>query len=429
MITIKDINNAPAILNEKDRDFAFQRLDALKGLHVSSTGYSIAEGEEIYFPTMEQIAANPNKFLKVGVTQKGSSNKVALIRVNRKAPGSDEVYDGWLNVSVLSRKAYDKNGNQIDIDQFREEMSAREDDFDRVFSCIGKKIVGIGILSAYAPKYIDHKPARDSNGRRIYEPADYVKIDLFDIREIITPESLNGYDIDIYQVRSFMGRKGISDYEIKKDRAGRILGVAVGCDIYIQKEDLINGQIPFKFFSTRSFICINLGLTTLKNSPDYILGDFACSQNKLKSLAFGPKSVYGYFACDDNDLTSLEYCARIDDCEGFYCAGNRLTSLEYCPKIIYGSFDCSNNCLYSLENGPIEVRGYYNCGGNLLHDLVGAPASVGTTFDCSRNPLRSLDGCPTSIGQYFVATGCGRYITLNEQILKDRGVKAQGYDL
>ena len=30
MITIKDINNAPAILNEKDRDFTFQRLDALK---------------------------------------------------------------------------------------------------------------------------------------------------------------------------------------------------------------------------------------------------------------------------------------------------------------------------------------------------------------------------------------------------------------
>ena len=82
-----------------------------------------------------------------------------------------------------------------------------------------------------------------------------------------------------------------------------------------------------------------------------------------------------------------------------------------------------------IRKWAIEVRGYYNCGGNLLHDLVGAPASVGTTFDCSRNPLRSLDGCPTSIGQYFVATGCGRYITLNEQILKDRGVKAQGYDL
>ena len=31
MITIKDINNAPAILNEKDRNFSFQKIDALKG--------------------------------------------------------------------------------------------------------------------------------------------------------------------------------------------------------------------------------------------------------------------------------------------------------------------------------------------------------------------------------------------------------------
>ena len=71
MITIKDINNAPAILNEKDRNFAFQKLDALKGLHVSFSGYSIAEGEEIYFPTAEQLEAHPYKFIKIGLTQKG----------------------------------------------------------------------------------------------------------------------------------------------------------------------------------------------------------------------------------------------------------------------------------------------------------------------------------------------------------------------
>ena len=175
MITIKDINNAPAILNEKDRNFSFQKLDALKGLHVSFSGYSIADGEEIYFPTAEQLEMHPNKFIKIGVTQKGSTNKSALIRVNRKSAGSDEVYEGWFNLSVLSRTAYDAEGRRIQIDDFRAQMNLLKDDYDRVQACLGKKLIGTGVRSdLYVPKMSDSRRLLDSNGKVVYEQADFV---------------------------------------------------------------------------------------------------------------------------------------------------------------------------------------------------------------------------------------------------------------
>lgn len=181
MITIKDINNAPAILNEKDRNFSFQKIDALKGLHVSFSGYSIAEGEEIYFPTAEQLETHPNKFIKIGVTQKGSTNKSALIRVNRKPADSGEAYEGWFNLSVLSRTANDAEGRRIQIDDFRSQMNLLNDDQDRVLACLGKKLVGTGVMSAYAPKFVDRKPALDEDGKRIYVPADFVTVSLEDV--------------------------------------------------------------------------------------------------------------------------------------------------------------------------------------------------------------------------------------------------------
>lgn len=181
MITIKDINDAPAILNEKDRNFAFQKIDALKGLHVSFSGYSIAVGEEVYFPTAEQIEAHPNKFLKIGVTQKGSTNKSALIRVNRKHADSDEPYESWFNISVLSRTANDAEGHRIEIDDFRAQMNLLNDAHDRFLACLGKKLVGTGVMSAYAPKFVDRKPALDENGKRIYEPAEFVTVSLEDV--------------------------------------------------------------------------------------------------------------------------------------------------------------------------------------------------------------------------------------------------------
>lgn len=177
MITIKDINNAPApaILGEKERNFAFQKMDALKGMHVSFTGYSIADGEEIYFPSAEELEKNPNKYLKIGVTQKGSTNKSALVLVNRKAPGSDTIRAGWFNISVLSRTAKDAEGHVVQIDDLRAQMNLLKDDYDRVQACLGKKLIGTGVRSdLYVPKMSDRRRVLDSNGKVVYEQADVV---------------------------------------------------------------------------------------------------------------------------------------------------------------------------------------------------------------------------------------------------------------
>lgn len=175
MIKIKDINKAPAILNEKDRNFCFQKLDALKGLHVSFNGYSIAEGEEVFFPTAEQIKEQPNKYIKIGVTQKGSTNKAALIRVFRNTYGYDEAYEGWFNISVLSRTAKDAEGHVVQIDDLRAQMNLLKDDYDRVQACLGKKLIGTGVRSdLYAPKMSDGRRVLDSNGKVLYEQAGFI---------------------------------------------------------------------------------------------------------------------------------------------------------------------------------------------------------------------------------------------------------------
>ena len=175
MIKVKDINNAPAILGEKERNFAFQKMDALKGMHVSFTGYSIADGEEIYFPSAEELEKNPNKYLKIGVTQKGSTNKSALVLVNRKAPGSDTIRAGWFNISVLSRTAKDAEGHVVQIDDLRARMNLLKDDYDRVQACLGKKLIGTGVRSdLYVPKMSDSRRVLDSNGKVVYEQADVV---------------------------------------------------------------------------------------------------------------------------------------------------------------------------------------------------------------------------------------------------------------
>ena len=84
---------------------------------------------------------------------------------------------------------------------------------------------------------------------------------------------------------------------------------------------------------TGDFICIYLGLTSLKGAPQEVGGNFSCAFNQLTSLKGGPKTVG----------------------KGFCCSGNQLTSLEGAPKEVGGDFWCNPN-LHSLE-GIGEVRG------------------------------------------------------------------------
>lgn len=87
---------------------------------------------------------------------------------------------------------------------------------------------------------------------------------------------------------------------------------------------------------------------------------------------------------------------------GFYVQHNHLTSLKNSPKIVSGNFNCDNNLLENLVGGPEEVHGYYceskTYKTRKLKSLIGAPKIVRGNF---YTDTESLEGCPESVGGHF----------------------------
>lgn len=63
--------------------------------------------------------------------------------------------------------------------------------------------------------------------------------------------------------------------------------------------------------STKTFICNNKGLTSLKGSPSSVETSFDCHDNELTSLEGAPSFIGGNFFCYNNNLTSLHNIHKI----------------------------------------------------------------------------------------------------------------------
>lgn len=149
---------------------------------------------------------------------------------------------------------------------------------------------------------------------------------------------------------------------------------------------------------TEGFYCGYNILTSLKNAPQIVHGDFICSTNQLTTLEEAPKEVGGVFRCDDNPLTSLK--GAPEEVTAFICSKTSLITLEGSPRIIWDYFTAVNiPTLESLIGGPEQVGKDYVVGLNpKLKSLIGAPVSVGRHFSCSGSSLVSLEGLSPSIG-------------------------------
>lgn len=177
-----EINNAPSIFGEtKNRRSKYVGLDALKDSHVSFNGYGIAEDEIITFPTREEFDQNPTKYIKTIPTYEGSTNNSALFLVDRNGR------TGWLNLSVLTRVAYEPDQTdpdkfvRVDIDDFRKEMRLMNDDKERVESLFGKQLKGGQPVTLWAPEFGRDKTKenyRKPTGN--YDTASYVTIEVAD---------------------------------------------------------------------------------------------------------------------------------------------------------------------------------------------------------------------------------------------------------
>ena len=178
-------------------------------------------------------------------------------------------------------------------------------------------------------------------------------------------------------------------------------------ELKINDDDLINGEIPFKFGTVKNFFSVSncTLITTLKNSPNEFssfYGDFACKKcPSLISLEGAPKKVYGFFCNECENLTSLVGAPEIVN-DMFKCSDcPNLISLEGAPKHTK-SFKCENctslTSLVGLSESKIEES--FSCTGcNKLTSLEGLPEKINGDFRCDNCPnLTSLKGLPKYIG-------------------------------
>lgn len=152
----------------------------------------------------------------------------------------------------------------------------------------------------------------------------------------------------------------------------------------------------------------NNKITSLKNSPTFVKGNFNCSDNLLGSgtgLQYGPEEVQGNYNCDGNKLISLDGIATIIG-PRLTLDSNRLTSLNGLPASILNnnkSLSFSENRISSLDGYGFESVQFYDFFflDNKVTSLKGSPNSVKGSYDCSLNPITSFEGGPTNINHNF----------------------------
>lgn len=187
--------------------------------------------------------------------------------------------------------------------------------------------------------------------------------------------------IDIYDddyIKETCKKYNIINYIINDDKTIDVNGAVVlsGKNLY---------KIPLKFNRVNSFYCDNNNLTSLENSPIYVMS-FDCSHNNLSDLDGGPLSSKTY-VCSYNKITTLKYGPL--EVESFYCDNNNISNFnditfKECDQLLYASF----NKLKSLENIPYSKR--YLLDYNLIKSLKGLPFDI-KILDISNNLLNILD--------------------------------------
>ena len=114
------------------------------------------------------------------------------------------------------------------------------------------------------------------------------------------------YAIMVEVINEFIKKHKLEkgDYNINAD-----MSLDVFKNISINKDDLIDGKLPFKFgkIDGTMWLSNDLNLTTLKNSPIEVTGSFVLYENKLENFIGGPEIVGSNFSANFNrELKTLD---------------------------------------------------------------------------------------------------------------------------
>lgn len=197
-------------------------------------------------------------------------------------------------------------------------------------------------------------------------------------------------------------------------------------NVQITEKAIENGKLPVKFNLIKgNFICNNVKLTSLENSPKIVNGEFNCSNNLLTSLTNSPEEVFTFDCSGNSGLNSLVGLPKIIKGRNFdktvlipeskemliNCSNCGITSLDALNDITkfgLGGIDCSNNKIETLFssniNANIQSVTNFNCSNNLLTSLEKSPIIVKDSlsnygsYDASNNKIKQLpDGLFTSM--------------------------------
>lgn len=117
-------------------------------------------------------------------------------------------------------------------------------------------------------------------------------------------------------------------------------------------------EIPFVFGKIDSFFSCSMNpLTSLKNGPEEVIGDFYCNDTGITSLEYGPTIVGGSYSILSNPkLISIKGISKTIP-GTLFCSDNvNLDSLEYFPEYIGGAFFCRKTPkLKSIEQYPLSI--------------------------------------------------------------------------
>jgi hypothetical protein len=148
-------------------------------------------------------------------------------------------------------------------------------------------------------------------------------------------------------------------------------------------------RIPVRFGVVGlNFICKDIALNTLANSPEKVGGDFDCSKNNLTSIKDAPNKVGGYFNCSDNPITDLKGIPRI--VKSYNLSDTKITHLSHIMR-------------------KTDVFDISYC--NELKSLEGSPA-VCTTYDIDWYFGESLEGMSREITEFIGISDVNRIVNL-----------------
>ena len=164
--------------------------------------------------------------------------------------------------------------------------------------------------------------------------------------EVLRKSSEDVFD-KIEAIRDTMREYGIEEaqYDITSEGYVNIRG-----DVDLSKRKLT--EIPIKFgYVTGSFCVYDNELTSLKNCPYNVDGDFIASNNKIEYLfnpdspdeIYFPKLIKGNIDLSNNLLKDTR--GLPNEAKSLNLSNNKLQTLKNCTKIIFKILDISNNTI------------------------------------------------------------------------------------